>query len=135
MIYSRDLLFGSLAWWVWTTFCNTVQRNRVLDMLFQRYILFLKMIQTAQHISMLLFSACLDFLGNTCAWFQQLSTFCCTTDAVLMSTSMQSLKYIIFELKSTTGPQQKPQVNKENDVWGTESAGSKVNLAACLSLG
>jgi len=58
-----------------------------------------------------------------------------TTDAVLMSTSMQSLKYIIFELKSTTGPQQNPQVNKENDVWGTESAGSKVNLAACLSLG
>ena len=58
-----------------------------------------------------------------------------TTDAVLMSTSMQSLKCNIFELKSTTGPQQKPQVNKENDVGGTESAGSKVNLAACLSLG
>ena len=44
MIYSRDLLFGSLAWWVSTTFCNTVQRNRVLDMLFQRYNLFLKIL-------------------------------------------------------------------------------------------
>jgi len=63
MIYSRDLLFRSLAWWVLTTFCNTVQRNRVLEMLFQRYNLFLKILQTVlTEFNVTVRS--LDILGN-----------------------------------------------------------------------
>ena len=91
IIYSRDLLFGSLAWWVLTTFAILYNATGYFHTLFQRYNLFSwRSIQLFYSIAWTL------ILGNRnrCAWLQQFGNIVVhcgrTTDTVLESASLPS---------------------------------------------